>query len=187
MEGLLSANCLSKASIFGGGGGNNIKSLQNGIAILNNSTAAHKDVIISSVDLSKSILVFNYKIAGAYASTTMNTFLAGYFINNQTICFSVNTYPGEPFTIAWTVVEFEKANVQRGTAWLDRTNADVNVTITPVNPNKSILLYSQYAFSSKGHIDEVPLYGKVNEDTITFAQNRDDIYKIAHWQIIEFK
>lgn len=186
MEGLLSANCLSKASIFGGGG-NNIKSLQNGIAILDNSLSASKDVTISSVDLSKSILVFNYKITGAYASTTMNTFLTGYFTNNQTICFSVNTYPGKPFTIAWTVVEFEKANVQRGQLELNGTNADVNVAITPVNPNKSILLYSQYAFSSKGTIAEVPLYGKVNEDTITFAQNRDDVYKRAHWQVIEFK
>ena len=83
-------------------------------------------------------------------------------------------------------------SVQRGTTWFpDTSNNSVDITISSVNPDKSIVLLNESGFvtcSSKGAgYNLIAVLSNLQSTTITISTGSCDAYRdIVSWQVIEF-
>lgn len=182
MEGLLSGNLLSKASIFGAGGGSTIKSIQRGMVVLGNNTSA--TATISSVKLSNSIIQLH--IGGYYNSSegyqyTSETLALGKFLDDATI--EISRMSGSSTTaiqVYWTVIEFNNVkSIQKGD-YTGCTSAG-STTISQIDLNNSFLIYSSKAADGNYR----PLAFLYSDTEIRFAI-RTNGNGVIHWTVIEF-
>ena len=86
-------------------------------------------------------------------------------------------------------------NIQRGRATISSRESGVDVNISNVNLNKSILLLSFYTYLNRSS-DEPANYGALNSMTVSgkfldnahlqFQRGSDDWTTTIDWQVIEF-
>jgi len=119
--------------------GGALKSLQIGTAVINQDTQYSVDVAISSVDLSKSILLFSYRYNnGLY---DINVCVGGNLTSPTNIHFERVSYSYGTIYIQWYVLELNGATVQRGQYYKDPdTTANINIAISSVDTSKTIVL-----------------------------------------------
>jgi len=187
MEGLLSSNLLSKASIFGSGG-SNIKSIQGGTTTL---TSTSLDVAISSVDPNSSVLLFGFKgnlgLGYKYFETK------GKIVDATTINFSIYQYYGAAgdVPIYWQVIEFNNVkSIQKGDYSLAYNTgvSSVDISVTSLNVNKAILLPVSKRLNQDSTNEPMITYAIKDSQNITIYKWHTSCPALAlHWQLVEFK
>ena len=173
------------AGIDLGIGGSNIKSKQSGTVDIAGLTT--KDITISAVDLSKSIVrvVFG---GNAQAGMLNSVLVSAWFINSTTI--RVYRYTSSSDTtqpIYWEVVEFNNVKSKQ-TGELICAAPTTDITISPVNLSKTMLFYYLWSQSTGYFINNARLGGYLTSQTnLQFSgyapQNN---YIVADWQLLEF-
>lgn len=183
MEGLLSANLASKASVFGSSGGSNIKSIQRGTATIPYATN-QLSVTINAVDVSKSIAlcterqIFSdystYLKAGIYQFTTTSLGLKRY-----------NGGTSQALEVDWQVIEFNNVKSKQSGSATPPTGSTQNVTINSVNMNKSILIVTSYVNNSASNGMEISS-GILTSSTNIQLRGSGSGTPYVYWQVIEF-
>lgn len=159
-------------------GGAKIKSVQYGVL------SGVGDVAISPIDVSKSVLLFSYSINN---DSTVYRLIKGRIINATTINFSRYQASSNPCYIAWYVVEFEgNILVQMGESNIVGGSDTVNVTISPVDLNKSFVVVSNS--TDYDTMFDVPrVYGYLTSST-NLSLKRTTTWETSYvaWQVITF-
>jgi hypothetical protein len=174
----------------GGGKGSNIKSIQKGKL---NQTLASTSVTISSIDVNKSLLFFDY--SHSHPNEYINEkYEAGQISNSTSINFS-RQRDGYDQGIGWSVFEFEEVkSKQSGGVVLSGGATTDAITINSVNVANSVLVIS-YKCSTSSLINYYPpyqmAYGTVTSPTsieiYTHGSSTSYKYIVAYWQLLEFK
>lgn len=127
-----------------GGGGSNVKSIQRGsVTPWNNTTIATLDIIISSIDISKSILIIHPML---YSNFSTHDCTGGYLKNGTTININRGSSTAANTTVIyWEVIEFKNVrSVQRGLANGNGFGIGRQVTLSTINASKCFVITSQY-------------------------------------------
>lgn len=158
------------------GGGNNIKSYQDGIASIP-ASATSVTVTITAVDVTKVAVRISTPAINAQAN--MNT--VGYtVVNSTTIQFFVNAIPTSGVSVYWEVIEFANVkSLQSGT----RTG-NGNSTFSTVNPDKCLLFVAMMNTSTtNAGVQYLYGYQISSATSITFQGSGTMTY---YWTIVEF-
>lgn len=166
-----------------GGSGGSIKSIQRGEISLDGS-ATTTTISITEVDLTKSVIIIN--VYGSGGSASVDAVRAN-FASSTSVVFTRSVAGGIPI-VAYQVIEFN--NVKSLQSGLTLVNTvPQNVTITAVNPAKSIVFSSlsnpQTAQNSSYVIGLISL---TNSTNLKFHCRAADISNYSvQWYVIEFK
>lgn len=180
MQGLLSGNLLSKASIFGSAGGSNIKSIQRGVAtILYNATSS--TVSIASVNTDKAIVKINIK---GSADTPDKLVVAVTLTNENTLTFARNTANADVY-IAWEVVEFVSVKSKQTGTTTCAQGSDVNVPITAVDLAKCMVFVSHKTSYTSNYAGCMTIMANLTTTTNLHLYSATGPAYV-NWQIIEF-
>jgi hypothetical protein len=181
MQGLLSQNYLSKASIFGASGGI-IKSIQVG-EVLIDSASTNTSVSISPVDRTKSIILasFRHTNAGSPANRVMVT---SEILNDTTLRF-MRESSGIVVNGIWQVIEFKNVkSKQQGKFSIVAGATTFDVTISPVDINRSFCIVTKQSPGTTSDIIQASLTYKLTApDKLTMNFYSGGPF---HWQVIEF-
>lgn len=163
-----------------GGGGSNIKSIQRGTVTMN---AVTKDITISAVDLSKSIVQLTVKSAGSAGADC----ITGELTSATNLKLASGTTGSGNSVVEWTVIEFNNVkSLQSGTT-TQTTTTPVTVTISSVDLTKSILFFTFNTTTFGPTSNAMPMSGKfTNNTTLSFANYDTTGTKTIKWQVIEF-
>lgn len=155
----------------------NIKSIQRGIATL--ISRAILDVAISSVDLTKAVVIISVVANGATATTCC----CKASFSSETV-LQLRTYEKANLTVYWTVVEFSNIkSLQQGA--IDSLTSTTNISITSVDINKSLVFaswYSSVAVSSAGY--SMVGYNLTSPTNLKFECSASSFF--AYWFVVEF-
>lgn len=171
-------------------GGSNIKSLQRGQANVYRATTDPwtKDVTISSVDLTKSIVqcgMVNFETE-PYLSANLITIE---FVNPTTIRIKceVNQLEATSVYVYWEVIEFNNVrSKQNGEFTVGGTN-EPSVSISTINPVKSLVFIKTRMGGGVVDLNEmVTAVSNVAANSLTFMFWSDNAGRIISWQLIEF-
>lgn len=160
-----------------------IKSVQSGTATsTGNGTVT---VTISSVDTSKSFLVFQTRHNN---NRPPGSTLRGQLTSSTTVEFSRVTNETGTIDIQWYVAEFlEGVSVQRGS--LTENASSVNVAITPVaSLNQAFVLWSKSAISSDSMWgdDDPILLDLTSTSNLQMRTRYQTSNQLVSWQVVEF-
>ncbi|GEM_PF-2997140 len=112
-------------------------SVQSGLVSFG-TTASTVNVPISTVNPASSFLVFNYRSATGTGSNIGQKMVRGRIISNTQLTFD-RAATGQAIDIAWYVVSWtDGTTVQSGSTSFTSTQTVNNVTISPVNSNRTI-------------------------------------------------
>jgi len=178
-----SANILSGKSIFGlTGTASNIKSIQRGTGNMVNTTSLN--IAISSVDLSKAVVLLSY--AGAETTPAYRAIKAK-LTSSTNINLSMANAINNNNYFSYQVIEFENVkSLQRGDFSLLSSPGPLSVSVTSVNPSKCMLVHSHSIAINTSQYETI---GSTLTDatTITFILvDRANLEYKIHWQLIEF-
>lgn len=187
---LVGGNIKSGVNIFGVSGTfaeTKIKSIQVGISRLASGNVDEVTATITSVTMSKSILLFDYYCdegdgGGGAAGTTV----MGVLTNSTTVTFTRASTITDNIFIHWKVIEFEHGvTVQRGTTTFS-TNTK-NITVSSININKSypIVTFKPSSTSTNGIYDRVASRLTSNTNLEVKAGGVISGDAIA-WQVVSF-
>jgi len=182
MEGLLSGNLLSKASVFGSSG-SNIKSVQRGTVSMSGLTTV--DVTISPIDTTKSVV----RQTSANSASGANGLLSSAIIlNSTTIRFTHPASVGTVYPVDWEVIEFNNVkSKQTGTVQITGGNSSVSPTISNFDPLKSLLFYSYITDSPALDNNSFPTGYITSSTTLYFKRTNTSAYYLTmYFQVIEF-
>ncbi len=158
-----------------------IESIQHGTAsIVSNATSA--TININSVDASKSIVLLTWRSEDFYVGDMPTAKI----ISNTQVRFD-RGYNSPNFTfIRWTVIEFKNVRSKQSGEEYNSTSGQTDITISPVNTNKSILVGTMRRYSSgtalMSAIYTVEFYSST-QIRFTFVGILDT-YLV--WQVVEF-
>ena len=188
MEGLLSSNLLSKASIFGSSGGSNIKSYQSGVFTLSTLTG---NITIASVGTSKSIVITR----AVYSNNTgdVATFEISSSLSSSTN-IALTRYNPAPVSVPtvliyWEVIEFNNVkSKQTGTMSVSSNSSESTQTISNVNPIKCLAFATRSVDTNLSPNQGQHMFGiKVASSTsIAIRQQISGVTCSYEWQVIEF-
>jgi hypothetical protein len=162
-----------------------LSGIQKGVETLSNGSSSVVTTI-TSVDLTKSFLLFNYTKLGA-ASPGKDLIRAQLTSSTQITFNRVSTV--EDVTIYWQVLTFSSGvTVQRGTtSYGHATNTDFNVTITAVDASKSIAISSFSCIGDNTDDQDFPQTYLSSATNVNIHTNSADASSRAvDWQVIEF-
>ncbi|HJY34608.1 MAG TPA: S24/S26 family peptidase, partial [Vicinamibacterales bacterium] len=162
-----------------------IQQVQSGT--VNNTANGTQTVTISSIDTTKSFLVFQTRSSG---DRPVNTTVRGRIASATTIEFERVTNEGAPLTIAiqWYVATFGSGvSVQRGSATMSATT--VNVPITAVSSmSQAFVLWSMTpAGTEVDHDADDAIVGDLTSTTnLQFRTGSAANSHAVYWQVVEF-
>ena len=185
---LVGGNIKSDVNIFGVSGtfaGTKIKSIQVGISSLASMHKTERTATITSVTMSKSILLFDYYCTGGNGGAAGTTIM-GVLTDSTTVTFTRDYAISDNIFIHWKVIEFEQGvTVQRGTTTFS-TNTK-NITVSSINIDKSypIVTFKPSSTSTSGIYDRVAsrLTSNTNLEVVAGSVTSGDA--IA-WQVVSF-
>jgi hypothetical protein len=167
---------------LGVGGGSNIKSSQRGELTLGALTTT-TDVTISTVDLTKSIVKISVQSPN---NVNLNQWTCYATLTSPTnLQFVIPTASGTTGLVSWEVIEFNNVkSLQSGLTSM--TSLTMNVTISAVNLNKSILFFSNNSNATLIATHYFTLEGLLTASTnIKFSTLFANVIT-AKWYVIEF-
>lgn len=164
---------------IGVGGGNNIKSIQRGTTTI---TKIPTDITINAVKPENCIILLSYK-RNAYIETHVLLF-HGEIVNANTLRI-LNSYTSADEIVSWQVIEFDKIkSSQKGV--VNATTMTASVTITSINPAKSLLIFDHTTTYATTELRYVFVEGHIeNSTTLSFSQTID-MQRNIYYNIIEF-
>ena len=161
-----------------------LQQMQSGTVV--NTANGTQTVTISSVDITKSFLIFQTRSSG---DRPVNATVRGRLASATTIEFERSTNEGVPLAIdiQWYVATFGSGvTVQRGTATMSALT--VNVTITPVAAmNQAFVLWSMTPNPTEleNGTDDI-IAGDLTSTTNLQFRTNDGSGHIVWWQVVEF-
>ncbi len=164
-----------------------LASVQNGSVVMpiSGSSAQTLNVTISSVDLSRSILFFNYRGNSGQPGDGQ---VRGQLTSGTNIRFyRANASSITALTVEWYVVEFQSGvTVQRGT--LTGINSSSTVGISAVNLNNSFAMVSGSVGGNNNTYgrDDYFRTRLLNSTTLEIAHDQNSTSQTADWQVIEY-
>jgi hypothetical protein len=180
------AESILNENLFGGGGGISI-STQNGYADLANTTS--KNITISSVDLSKTIVIISIKGGSTFAAAEgciMAKLTSTTVLNLSRSGYSVAATP----TIYWTVIEFKNIkSLQKGeVSYFDSDPIQKSITVSAVN-TKAYMAF--VTFKRDKNTQGLLYQGQtgiqlLNSTTIQIMRDSSGDNASAYWYLIEF-
>ena len=163
-------------------------SVQSGTAtISSNGTTNTLTVPITSVDPSKSFLIFQTRHDG---NRPVNSMIRGRIATATSVEFvrvSNEVAPGVPIDIQWYVVEHPRVAVQRGE--VAQTAATINVPITPVaSLSQAFVTWSKTsaAGDSNWSTDDPLVAELTTTSNLQFRVNGAASTHVIWWQVVEF-
>lgn len=166
----------------GGGAGNVIDSIQRGTIDVTGVTWSSLPVAINPVDRNRSICMI-------YATTNANQpnrdAISIKFTADDEIMLQRGLSPtATDIRAHWQVIQFNDVkSVQTGTVALTVSGQNVDVSINPVDKDKSILVVS-YRSDSGSNVAHSLYADIIDSTTLRFATFPATVY--AEWQVIEF-
>jgi len=168
-----------------GGGGGGVKRVQSGTVVFSGSSDTSKNISISSVNYSKSIVLLSVE------SSTYNPNLVtftGHLTSSTNLRIQRTTgYSDLSVEVTWTVIEFDSAYiVQTGETTIgsyEGTSKTVN--ISQVNLNKAFLITGKNLRVTQ---DSGPrfFYGKFNSSTQIYLQYGNQAgTKYLRWYVVQ--
>jgi len=189
---LVASNIKNGVDIFGVTGSfTGFKSVQYvTIALANLETS--KTATITSVDITKSVIIFLGQTTVSTDSNNLSDYMARIELTNATTVTAYRTNDNDDVTISCVVIEFDSAVInskQSGTILISAGNTSNTATITAVNIAKSLLLYCGVITSYTG---TVPIHAfsrlaLTNSTTITATRGNSSNSATVGWNLIEFK
>lgn len=170
-----------------GGGGAVIKSVQRGSAgILAGQTSTV--VTVSQVDVSKSFIKI-YSSATQVGTEYMNSVLPlAEITNSTTLTFSRSTgsVASQNVTVFWELVEFASGvSIQSGIA--NTSNAVLDVTISTIDPSKSMVFFSMKSGSGSQNITSAHVCLITNSNNVRFVAPAAPSASVTfNWQVISY-
>lgn len=166
--------------LLGGG----IKSVQSGTVVFSGNSETSKNISISSVNYSKSIVLLSVE------SSTLNPNLVtftGHLTSNTNLRIQRTTGYSESVEVTWTVIEFDSAYiVQTGEATIGSyVGVSVTVNISQVNLSKAFLIAGKNLRVTQ---DSGPrfFYGKFNSSTQIYLQYGNQAgTKYLRWYVVQ--
>jgi hypothetical protein len=188
MQGLLSNELMSKSSIFGGGRGSSIKSIQRGQSVIVNGDY-NKTITISPVNLVNSIVVI-HPIASNYYNVALET-ASIKFLNSTSIFAARMLNTGWSCSFVWEVIEFENVkSKQIGEFSVLTGEYDKNIAINSVNTAKCLVVTSLHCdvrSTEWGYAINQPFLQSATVLNVKLASNgASNVTRYILWQIIEF-
>lgn len=167
-------------SRFPDSAGGGIKSVQRGTATV---TSSGTNVPISPVNVNNCLLLLT---TVNQASGSPNQGIARGTVTSSTninLVLNSGTAP-----VRWQLIEFNSAKSrQTGQLSLPSTTGTTTVTISPINPSKSLIVASLTTSISTASGTAMELgYEITNSTTITFEHYGGSDNKVIEWQVIEF-
>lgn len=168
-------------------GESNIKSIQRGTTSFT-AAATTKDITISQVDISKSIVRVSMVVtAQDQTPHTQKTIGCGARLTTSTNLNLAKLVGGKDITVSWEVIEFNNVKtIQRGI--LDSSqNFTFTVSITAVDLNKSLLFTNSKAYNSYVVYSEKPTYTERFSSSTQLEFKQDGIgASEIYWEVIQF-
>jgi hypothetical protein len=167
-----------------GGGGSNIKSIQNGVSSMGTGVG-YIDVTISAIDITKTVVIVTdgYETSGNYPYDGYCKMVAS-VINSTTIRITRGVTNANVNNINWQVIEFNNVkSLQSGVVGGTVTNGDA--TVNSYDPSKSMLIVN-YMLSTTTNSDYTVTIFKNGSGKIGYVIF-SNYYVTARWQLIEFK
>ena len=170
-----------------GGGGAVIKSVQRGVAtILAGQTSAA--VTVSQIDTSKSFVKI-YSSATQVGTEYMYSVIPlAEITNSTTLTFSRNTgsVASQNVSVFWELVEFASGvSIQSGIA--NTSNAALDVTISTIDPSKSMVFFSMKSGSSSQNITSAHVCLISNSNSIRFVAPTTPSASVTfNWQVVSY-
>ena len=143
---------------------------------------------INEVNLSRAFVLCKTR-NNQNAGTEPDVFSATCRFNNATSIIAERYQADDPITMTYQVVESENIRVQRGSTTFATTDTTKDVTLTtPINLNKSIILFSQRlnAGATSGTVQFYHIAEFVDNQTIRFTRGTSGSTSQIEWQVIEF-
>ena len=161
-----------------------LQQVQSGTAV--NTANGTQTVTISSVDITKSFLVFQIRSSG---DRPVSTTLRGRLASSTTIQFERSTNEGAPLAIniQWYVATFGSGVlVQRGTATMSALT--VNVPVTAVaSMSQAFVLWSMTPNPTElEHGSDDVIAGDLTTTTNLQFRTNDPSGHVVWWQVVEF-
>lgn len=173
-------------------GGSNIKSLQKG-SVSATSSSTTTNVTINNVNIDKSIVISNFNINYDGTSATANAnnilFTSKLSSSNLLVLERGNSVINT-IGLNYQVIEFNNVkSKQSGTTTLLSASTSITVTISPINIEKHMLVYSVRATNVATFFVLLHVGGRVNNATqLEFIHSNGSATEtmIIEWQLIEF-
>ncbi len=135
-----------------------------------------------AVNLDKTFVILNGKEYSG-GSIDADDFIRARLTSSTNL--EIRTNSGNGGTECWQVVEYTGASVQRNIVSMSSTSTTVNLP-RGVDPNQSILLFSQYNDNS-GNMDRHMADGIfLDSDTIQFTRASTSGTMFISWEVVEF-
>lgn len=178
------------AGVIGNLGGG-IKSIQKGMHLKERMDKI-ASIAIETIDVSKSIVLFYARTIESH--NVLNTVVDMYLANHSpgtlfgNFASRYNNTVERVVEVYWTVIEFEKAIVQRGVNTISDIGAYKrysDIPIEPINLSRSMLLAEEISegnSNNMSYLTKVSGANIVNESTIRFYQNSR-----IRWQVVEYE
>ena len=182
---------VSKENLWDGNmegyGFSNIKSIQNGVAVLNNETL---DIAISKIDLEKSIILISFNGVESYNFKANNILVEAFFTNAETLTLQRNTSTYS-VKVSWQVIEYVNVkSLQTGLYIFDATdNLIQNIAISAVDISKALLVTSMRSDYTDDFIPDLFLRkALINATTIEIEKYllRSGYKWYIRWYVLEF-
>ena len=161
-----------------------LQQVQSGTAV--NSANGIQTVTISSIDITKSFLVFQVRSTG---DRPVNTTLRGRLASSTTIEFERLTNEGAPLAIniQWYVATFGSGVlVQRGTATMSMLTVNVGVTAV-ASMSQAFVLWSMTPLAAEiEHGSDDVITGDLTTTSNLEFRTNDPSGHIVWWQVVEF-
>lgn len=158
--------------------GSNIKSIQSGTSTL---SATSLNVPISSVDLSKSIVMINCSSTSNFADQTM---VSAQITTNTNLQLS-KANATTAVVVNWVIIEFNNVKSKQ-TGSIASNGGTASATITSINMNKALLFCTATnSITSSTSINQALYRYKIN--TVTSLNfDSSSTTQTIYWQLIEF-
>jgi hypothetical protein len=151
-----------------------------------NTANGTQTVTISSVDITKSFLVFQTRSAG---NRPVNTTVRGRLASSTTIEFERVTNEGAPLAIniQWYVATFGSGvKVQRGSATMASTTVNVGITAV-ASMNQAFVLWSMTPIATEvDHDGDDAIVGDLTSTTNLQFRTATATSHQVYWQVVEF-
>jgi len=180
MEGLLSGNLLSKANVFGGSVGSNMKPIQRVSSTFTHLGPTTLNLTIPAVNMTKTIVTVSRQ---SYAYGERSCIKAKLTSPTNIEVSRVSNENANPFVIS--VLEFINVkSLQRADYTLSVTGP-VEIAVSPIDPSKSILFIS-HSHTSGLNSDESEVIQADILTASTIGLHIQLAIANVHWQLIEF-
>ena len=174
---------MGEAIISRRGGGGGIKSVQSGTVVFSGDLETSKNISISSVNYSKSIVLLSVKSLSLNPNLVSFT---GHLTSNKNLYIQRTTGYSASIDVTWTVIEFDSAYiVQTGEATIESYVESVTVNISQVNLSKAFLIASNNLRVTHDSGSWF-FYGKFNSSTQIYLQYRYGAgTKYLRWYVVQ--